>query len=144
MATKQEKEICPDCGGKIDRRAKRCNSCAAKVKHKEGVYQNSYFKVGNVLGVTFGFQKGHKMQVGSKHTEETKEKIRVSSTGRLHTEKTKEKLRTGFVKHHIWYEDSEGNLTDKGVMAATRKHHNEIHVVLNYNYWTDNRRYLAG
>jgi len=41
------------------------------------------------------FEKGHKIFLGRKHSEATKEKMREKATGRKHNEETKEKLRQG-------------------------------------------------
>jgi hypothetical protein len=81
------------------------------------------------------FVKGHKIRIGMKQTKESIQKIKdnMPNFGS-----------DSIVTHHIWYEDNNGNPTEKGIMKTTRKHHPELHAVLRHNYWTDNRRCLAG
>ena len=125
---------CLNCGREISKNgAKRCHSCATKfcIKEKRG----SIFKEGN----KFGFKKGV-----LNYPKCCFQKGNVVNLGRYLTKEIKEKISKALCKHHIWYEDNMGNLTDKGIMLVTRAHHMEIHAVLRHNLWTDNRRYLAG
>ena len=84
-------------------------------------------------------------------TQDWKNKISVSMSGEKHpnfskclSQETKNKISVSKIRHHIWYEDNEGNSTDNGVWFVEHGHHSEIHAVLRHNQWTDNRRYLAG
>jgi len=52
---------------------------------------NTEFKKG-VLSTTKPFKKGHKIRLGMKQSEKTKEKIRLKKRGQKHTMKTKSKM----------------------------------------------------
>ena len=111
----------------------RCHSCAAKKRHKKGLFG---FQKGTHSSFETEFKKGDTPWIkGKKRAKESIEQMKRNMP---------EDVSIRPIKHHIWYEDNEGNSTEKGVMIVTRKHHPEIHGVLNKNKWTDNRRYLAG
>ena len=75
--------------------------------------------------------------LGKRHTKESNEKNRKSQFSRTFDEQF-------MVNHHMWYEDNDGNPTDKGLWQLSRELHPQIHAVLRHNKWTNNRRYLAG
>ena len=101
-----------------------------------------------------GFQKGNMVnlgkqnRLGQKNTKEQNEKIgkanSIALKGCTLSEQHKKKIGTSKIGHHIWYEDNEGNPTDKGIWFIKHGYHAKIHAVLRHNHWTDNRRYLAG
>lgn len=103
-----------------------------------------------------GFKKGNIPWIKGK-TKKTNNRIKAPSTcykkgnispcgmlGKFHTKETKEKQKHSLNKHHIWYEDNDGNPTEKGIWFVTNRRHAQIHQLLKYNRWIDNRRYLAG
>ena len=116
-----ENRVCMDCGQKLLSHGKpiRCHSCAGKIGgYKKGNYPAVPFQKNNQLGKT--------------------------NKGRILTEKHKNNIRNALAGHHIWYEDNEGNPTNKGIWLIHNKLHGQITRLMQHNHWTDNRRYLAG
>ena len=89
---------CINCGNQITDASTRCKSCAQKKVSKEG---RGAFPKGKLPKFT-PFVKKHAL--GFKKGHEASNSI---------------------VKHHIWYKDNEGNLTEKGVMIVSHRHHME-------------------